>query len=517
MKKRRGVTIKLAIAAIALGVLAAGAGAARADIVTVVGKATTAGFGFADPTALRAIYFPIPDSAANNDVLIDFTYSYTDGGMGRFASPGTFSVSLHDSSNTSFGTVVLTAFAGSDALHIGVFDNSTFDQGIGVCPAGVRAVGGYGGGFQARGLAGGDRLFETLVSLIDCNATRLPGDPATYLSSLSGWSDAEFGIGLTPVGDQTVFYTALASTITPLSVTVDRSPTAVAGADQSIHAGKTVTLDGSGSSDDNTPSTQLGYAWTLPSKPAGSTATLTTPDATKPWIVTLVADEPGTYVASLVVTDSVGQLSLPSTVTISSGNLPPVAEAGSDQGAIVGLVVTLDGSKSSDPNGDPITFAWTLAGPSPSTATLSGADTARPTFTPHPPGAHTAPLAVSDPWVASAPASVVITAITEQQLAENQAADALNTIAALPLTSVKTQGNKNALQNFITQALAALQAGDTTTAIAKLQAAISRTDGCALRGAPDGNGPGMDWITDCPDQAAIYPVLKSALDALLNP
>jgi hypothetical protein len=58
---------------------------------------------------------------------------------------------------------------------------------------------------------------------------------------------------------------------------------------------------------------------------------------------------------------------------------------------------------------------------------------------------------------------------------------------------VKTQGGQRALENLITQALAALQAGDTATAIAKLQAAISRTDGRAPRSAPDGNGPAMDY------------------------
>lgn len=79
---------------------------------------------------------------------------------------------------------------------------------------------------------------------------------------------------------------------------------------------------------------------------------------------------------------------------------------------------------------------------------------------------------------------------------------------------VSTEGNQNALFNFLTQALAAIDADETDEAIQKLEKAIERTDGCALSGAPDGNGPGRDWITDCAAQAPIYESLTEALQAL---
>ena len=44
----------------------------------------------------------------------------------------------------------------------------------------------------------------------------------------------------------------------------------------------------------------------------------------------------------------------------------------------------------------------------------------------------------------------------------------------------------------------------------------SRTDGCALRGIPDGNGQGRDWITDCVAQMEIYDCLTAAAEALGN-
>src|SRR5262249_52893681 len=56
----------------------------------------------------------------------------------------------------------------------------------------------------------------------------------------------------------------------------------------------------------------------------------------------------------------------------------PVADAGDDQIACPGTLVTLDGRASHDPNDDPLTFTWSqLDGRH---VTLTGGDTSTPTF-----------------------------------------------------------------------------------------------------------------------------------------
>jgi hypothetical protein len=60
----------------------------------------------------------------------------------------------------------------------------------------------------------------------------------------------------------------------------------------------------------------------------------------------------------------------------------------------------------------------------------------------------------------------------------------------------------------------ALQRGKLVGARQQRQQAIARTDGCALQGAPQGNGPSRDWITSCAAQEPVYPPLVAALAAI---
>ncbi len=64
---------------------------------------------------------------------------------------------------------------------------------------------------------------------------------------------------------------------------------------------------------------------------------------------------------------------------IAMPNTPPVANAGSDQTVFVGTAITVNGSASSDPDDDTLTYSWVQTGGT--TVALSGAATSRLVFT----------------------------------------------------------------------------------------------------------------------------------------
>ena len=197
------------------------------------------------------------------------------------------------------------------------------------------------------------------------------------------------------------------ATVAVTAAVVNVAPVANAGVAQNVVKGSVVTLDGSASSDAN--GDPLTYVWTLTSKPAGSAAVLSSATSAKP---TFTADAAGTFVATLVVND--GRLnSAQATVAVTAAvvNVAPVANAGVAQNVVKGSVVTLDGSASSDANGDPLTYVWTLTSkPAGSAAVLSSATSAKPTFTADAAGTFVATLVVNDGRLNSAQATVAVTA-----------------------------------------------------------------------------------------------------------
>ncbi len=175
---------------------------------------------------------------------------------------------------------------------------------------------------------------------------------------------------------------------------VNDPPVADAGNDQTVNSGTVVKLDGSKSAD---PDDGIkSYMWT---QTEGASVTLSNPAISQP---TFTAPNVGTggetLKFELAVTDNDG-LQTKDTVNITvryyvtpnptpnpSPNPPPtyynnspISNAGPDQNVQEGNEVTLDGSNSSDPDGNTITYLWEqIEGIS---VTLSDTTSSQPSFT----------------------------------------------------------------------------------------------------------------------------------------
>ena len=134
---------------------------------------------------------------------------------------------------------------------------------------------------------------------------------AEIISNLEG--DATFGVygvAATSFNKQVSVNLAYSTNTADTVAAAVSTSIANAGVPQNATVGSLVTLDGSASKAD--VGRTLTYAWTLASKPTGSSAVLSSATADKP---TFTADTVGTYLASLAVND--GRLSSSSAIRTS--------------------------------------------------------------------------------------------------------------------------------------------------------------------------------------------------------
>jgi hypothetical protein len=188
----------------------------------------------------------------------------------------------------------------------------------------------------------------------------------------------------------------------------DAAPNADAGEDIEVAVDERAQLDGTGS--DDPEGADLTYTWALTEVPdcsaLGSDSIYNQGSATP----TVVPDCEGLYLASLVVSDGL-QWSDPDYVSITAltGNRAPIADAG-DALALPpcdGYEAVLDGFGSYDPDGDLLTYEWSLlAAPKNSVtsdASFDDMSLANPTFTWDEVGDYTFQLQVFDGEFWSAP------------------------------------------------------------------------------------------------------------------
>jgi hypothetical protein len=106
-------------------------------------------------------------------------------------------------------------------------------------------------------------------------------------------------------------------------------------------------------------------------------------------------------------------------VQFPAANRTPIADAGADRKGTVGVVVALNGSKSSDSNRDTLKYAWVLNSVAGSKAKLSTTTGVSTGFIPDKAGDYTVRLKVNDGYVQSLPDTVKISVTNKSAINHN--------------------------------------------------------------------------------------------------
>jgi ELWxxDGT repeat protein len=168
----------------------------------------------------------------------------------------------------------------------------------------------------------------------------------------------------------------------------NRGPIASAGGAYSAVRGTAVAFNGTGSTDADGDA--LSYRWAFGDGGTGTGASPTHAYATV-----------GTFTVTLIVNDGYAD-SAPVTATVTITNRAPVAGSGGPYTGLRGVAVGFNGSASSDPDGDPLTYYWTFG----DDATGTGANPAHAYSTL---GTFTVTLVVNDGFTSSPPATASVT------------------------------------------------------------------------------------------------------------
>ena len=234
----------------------------------------------------------------------------------------------------------------------------------------------------------GDHWGPTLNGELGGSSAGLVGQPLPFYFVSNATGDSAGGIvrmlgAWTLAADGKLSFSAQASANQP--------PVADAGGARTVDQGTLVRLDGGASHDPDNGPDPLSYAWRQTSGPFVALAGDNTAQPS------FTAAQAGAYGFRLTVGDGEASAMATVTVAVSAVNQPPVAAAGSPQTAVMGSLVTLDGSASHDPdNGpSPLAYQWTQTS-GPVAVALTGDTTVKAGFTPAQEGAYGFELTVSD-------------------------------------------------------------------------------------------------------------------------
>lgn len=208
-------------------------------------------------------------------------------------------------------------------------------------------------------------------------------------------------VKVTSLSDSAVFSTTTATIQSP---TPQLPPNVSAGSNRVVPLNRLAILDGSATTDPNTPALPITYSWQLQSAPQGSNAALNFDTQAR---ASFRPDLAGAYVFRLTATNSAGPAS--ATVTITAQNQSPVAVVMPKQFSPVGSIVWLSGVDSFDPDGGQIQYQWQLlSAPAGSVAQLRNATAARAWLKPDVAGQYQIQLTVTDGTLSSQPVVILL-------------------------------------------------------------------------------------------------------------
>ncbi len=221
---------------------------------------------------------------------------------------------------------------------------------------------------------------DTLSNANIANPSFVPDVPGDYIFSL------------------TVINNSAISTPNEIKISVlenNTPPVANAGENKSVTTNTLVTLNAAKSFDPD--GNQLSYSWAITTSPKVTNIIL---QQTTSKTLNFVPDVDGIYELSLTVSDGIDSNTATIIITATSSveipNNPPVANTGSNQEVLVNQKVFLDGSGSSDADGDPLIYTWSMIAPFGSSAVLENAMSEHPNFTPDIDGDYEISLSVYD-------------------------------------------------------------------------------------------------------------------------
>ena len=234
---------------------------------------------------------------------------------------------------------------------------------------------------------------------------------------------------------------SLPDVITVISAEQNNVPISHAGNDQSLKINSIVQLDGSESYDADNDA--ISFSWSVVEQPENSQIQLSSMVAKNP---TFFATEPGLYSISLAVSDS---LSTSETdiveIIIEDENTTPIARAGADQQKNLDEIVYLDGSNSTDADGDDLSYAWFFVSrPEDSSAAFNNASSIEPSFILDKEGEYVVKLIVTDDSNASSTDNVVVTTVSEDTLLTGVVTGALIDTQGKALVNVGVKVNNSA-------------------------------------------------------------------------